>query len=166
MATAFTDKPLPHAAPRGEAAGMMPAIYPLHVILSSYPIACFTGAFLTDWAYAVSQEMQWANFSAWLIVAGLVMGVLAGIAGLVDFIANRRARRGRTGWLHGLGNGLAMLLALLNAFIHSRDAYTSVMPWGLFLSAVVAVLVLVTSWLGTRQTVQAHWNKASGEIAA
>ncbi|WP_241127804.1 DUF2231 domain-containing protein [Novosphingobium terrae] len=144
---------------------MLPAIYPLHVILSAYPIACFTGAFLTDWAYVASTQMQWANFSAWLIVAGLVMGVLAGIAGLIDFIANRRVRRPRAGWLHGLGNGLVMLLALLNAFVHSRDAYTSVMPLGIFLSAVVAVLVLVTSWLGTRQTMLAHWVELDGEVA-
>lgn len=158
MATA-PDSALPHAH-RSEAAALrngpaFPASYPLHVILSAYPIACFTGAFLTDWAYLASYEMQWANFSAWLIVAGLVMGVLTGIAGLVDFFSSRRMRRPRAGWWHGLGNGLVMLLALLNAFVHSRDAYTSVMPWGILLSLLTAVLVLVTSWLGTRQTMQA-----------
>lgn len=132
-----------------------PATYPLHVILSAYPIACFTGAFLTDWAYATTYEMQWANFSVWLITAGLVMGVLAGIAGIVDFTSSRRMRTRRTGWPHSLGNALVMLLSLWNVFVHSRDAYTSVVPTGITLSAIVAILVLVTSWLGTKQAMEA-----------
>jgi uncharacterized membrane protein len=41
-----------------------------------------------------------------------------------------------------------MMLALINAFIHSRDAWTSVMPAGLILSAIVAVLAVATSWMG------------------
>jgi uncharacterized membrane protein len=129
--------------------------HPLHVILSAYPIACFTGAFVTDLAYVATDEMQWANFSAWLIVVGLVMGVLAGVAGIVDVLFNRRMRMGRSGWPHGLGNLLVMLLALWNAFVHSRDAYTSVMPLGITLSALTAALVVVTSWLGARQTMEA-----------
>lgn len=132
-----------------------PVTYPLHVILSAYPIACFTGAFLTDWAYAKTYEMQWANFSVWLITAGLVMGVLAGIAGIVDFASSRRMRTRRAGWPHSLGNGLVILLSLWNVFVHSRDAYTSVVPTGITLSAIVAILVLATSWLGTRQAMEA-----------
>jgi uncharacterized membrane protein len=149
----FPDHPSLHrVATPGQA---FPAGYPLHVILSAYPIACFTGAFLTDWAYAATYEMQWANFSAWLIVGGLVMGVLTGLAGLVSFFSSRRMRRSRAGWWHGLGNGLVMLLALLNAFVHSRDAYTSVVPLGIILSALTGALVLMKSWLGTRQTMEA-----------
>jgi len=144
----------PYAPPPPRAALHVPG-HPLHVILSAYPIACFTGAFVTDLAYAGTYEMQWANFSAWLIVVGLVMGVLAGVAGIVDFLLNRRMRTRRSGWPHGLGNGLVMLLSLWNAFVHSRDAYTSVVPLGITLSAVVAMLVVVTSWLGARQTVEA-----------
>ncbi len=44
---------------------------------------------------------------------------------------------------------LALLLSLINAFVHSRDAYTSVVPTGLILSGIVALLVLISSWLGS-----------------
>ncbi len=123
--------------------------HPLHVILAAYPIACFTGAFVTDLAYAETYQMQWANFSVWLIAVGVVMGVLAAIAGLVDYALHRGDRARRSASLHTLGNALALLLAVVNGFVHSRDAYTSVMPTGLVLSAIVAVLVLVSSWLGS-----------------
>jgi uncharacterized membrane protein len=132
------------------------ATYPLHVILAAYPIACFTGAFLTDLAYAQTYEMQWANFSVWLITAGLIMGGLAALAGIADYLVNRRRPERRVGWPHTVGNLLVLLLSLWNVFVHSRDAYTSVVPTGIILSGIVAVLVLITSWIGTSITYRQH----------
>ena len=123
--------------------------HPIHIILAAYPIACFTGAFLTDIVYAQTYEMMWANFSIWLITVGLVMGVLAAVVGIADYLAHRRDRARRSASPHTIGNVLVLLLSLVNAFVHSRDAYTSVVPTGLILSGIVAVLVLVSSWLGT-----------------
>ncbi len=133
---------------RADQPSVSPA-HPIHVILAAYPIACFTGAFLTDIAYAETYEMMWANFSVWLIAAGLVFGALAAIAGIVDYLVYRRQRPRRSASPHSIGNALVLLLSLANVFVHSRDAYTSVVPTGLILSGIVAVLVLVTSWLGT-----------------
>jgi uncharacterized membrane protein len=126
-----------------------PATHPLHVILSAYPIACFTGALVTDIVYVNSYNMQWANFSVWLIAAGLVMGALAVLAGIVDFAIYRRRNR-PGGWLHAIGSIVMLLIALANELVHSRDAYTSVMPTGIILSAIVAVLVILLSWIGAR----------------
>jgi uncharacterized membrane protein len=42
----------------------------------------------------------------------------------------------------------AALLSLLNVFIHSRDAWTSVVPQGLILSIVVAVCLTIIGWRG------------------
>ena len=41
-----------------------------------------------------------------------------------------------------------LILATLNMFVHSRDAWTSVVPWGLTLSAVVVLIMLFTGWMG------------------
>ena len=146
-----------HPVPATRASAHSPA-YPLHVILSAYPIACFTGAFVTDIVYAKSYNMQWANFSVWLITVGLIMGVLAGVAGIIDYLANRPTRR--SGRMHSIGNAIVLLLSLWNVFVHSRDGYTSVVPTGIILSGIVALLVLVTSWLGTRWA----WRNATTEI--
>lgn len=123
--------------------------HPLHIILASYPIACFTGAFLTDIVYTETTDMMWANFSVWLITAGLVMGVLAAVVGIVDYVVSRNVRTRRPAWPHTAGNTMILLLSLWNVFVHSRDAYTSVVPTGLILSGTVAVMVLITSWLGS-----------------
>ena len=49
-----------------------------------------------------------------------------------------------------------MMLSLFNVFIHSRDGYTSVMPAGIILSGIVALLVLVTSWIGASLALRTH----------
>lgn len=122
--------------------------HPVHGILSAYPLAFFTGALATDIIYSQSTNMMWANFSAWLIAAGILMGVLAGLVGIVDAIAARGRRRRARPWPHSLLTGAMMIVALVNAFIHSRDAWTSVVPTGIVLSAVATGLALVSSWMG------------------
>jgi uncharacterized membrane protein len=117
-------------------------------MLVPFPIACFTGALLTDIVYWKTAEIMWADFAAWLLFAGLVMGALAAIAGLVDFLSNRLIRALPTAWLHMAGNIVVMLLALFNSFVHSRDAWTSVVPTGLILSALTVVVMWFTGWLG------------------
>jgi uncharacterized membrane protein len=51
-------------------------------------------------------------------------------------------------WPHAVGYALAVLLSLLNAFVHSRDGYTAVVPTGLALSGLVVVILLITGWAG------------------
>jgi uncharacterized membrane protein len=41
-----------------------------------------------------------------------------------------------------------LILATLNMFVHSRDAWTSVVPWGLTLSALVVLILMFTAWTG------------------
>lgn len=122
--------------------------HPIHGILSAYPLAFFTGALATDIIYSQSTNMMWANFSAWLIAAGILMGVLAAVVGIIDAVAARGRQRRARPWAHSLLTGAMMILALVNAFIHSRDAWTSVVPTGITLSAIVTVLALASSWMG------------------
>lgn len=133
------------AAPRSTA---RIAGHPIHPMLVPFPIAFFTGALVTDIAYWRTENIVWSDFSSWLIAGGLVMGGLAALFGLIDFLSQRRIRAQAPAWPHALGNIVVLLLALLNAFVHSRDGWTSVMPWGLTLSAVVVALMCVTGWLG------------------
>jgi uncharacterized membrane protein len=42
----------------------------------------------------------------------------------------------------------AALLSLLNALVHSRDAYSAVAPEGLELSALVSAILVIVGWRG------------------
>ncbi len=117
-------------------------------MLVPIPIACFVGTLVSDLAYWRTADMLWADFSAWLLTVGLVVAAFAALAGIIDFLGDRRVRALRPAWIHALGNVVALILAIINAFVHSRDAYTSVVPTGLILSALVVLILLVTGWNG------------------
>jgi uncharacterized membrane protein len=121
---------------------------PLHAMLVPIPMVCFVATLVTDIVYWRTAAMLWADISAWLLVVGLIVSVFAATAGLIDFFGDRRIRELRSAWIHGLGNIAALVLSICNALIHTRDAYTSVVPSGLILSALVVVILLVTGWNG------------------
>jgi len=124
------------------------ARHPIHPMLVPFPIACFVGALATDIAYAMTAQMMWSDFSAWLLVAGLIMGILAAIAGLIDFLGNPEIRAQTPAWPHLLGNATVLVLSFFNALVHTRDAWASVVPTGLILSVIVVLILPVTGWLG------------------
>jgi uncharacterized membrane protein len=106
-------------------------------------------ALATDLMYWKTSNWQWANSSAWLISAGLVLALLATIVLIVDFATGRV---GRVNWISFVPVAAAALLSLLNVFIHSRDAWTSVVPQGIALSAIVTVLLLMAAASGWQVT--------------
>jgi uncharacterized membrane protein len=122
--------------------------HPIHPMLVPFPIACFVGTLVTDMAYWKTAEMMWADFSAWLLFAGLVIGSFAAIAGMIDFLNNRLIRALARAWFHPAGNALVLVLAFFSALVHSRDAWTSVVPAGLVLSALTVIVMLFTGWMG------------------
>jgi len=122
--------------------------HPIHAMLVPFPVTCFIGAFVTDLIYSRTYNLQWQYFSIWLLTAGSVMGGLAALFGFVDYFGDRRVRHARPANWHMALNLLAGLLSLINAFIHSRDGWTAVVPEGLILSGLVVLLLGVSGWLG------------------
>jgi uncharacterized membrane protein len=116
-------------------------------MLASFSAAYFVGALATDFVYWQMPDVMWERFSIWLIMAGLVMAGLAVAAYVINTLAGRR-RRGAPAWPHLAGYALAVFLAVINAFVHSRDGYTAVVPTGLMLSASVVIVLLLTQ-IGT-----------------
>ncbi|WP_198161967.1 DUF2231 domain-containing protein [Sphingomonas sp. TDK1] len=112
---------------------------PLHPIVLGLPFVCFLAAMVTDIAYVRTYDIAWKNFSDWLLAGGMVLGALGAIVGLVD-LARPAVRANRLLTPYAIAYAVAMVLALINNFIHSRDAYGA-MPTGLILS-VLTVLVL------------------------
>ena len=120
---------------------------PIHPILVSFSAACFVGAFITDIVYWQTVAVIWETFSDWLITVGLILAGFAIIVFVIDFVRGKHVRT--LAWPHAIGYVIAVLLSLINAFVHSRDAYTSVVPTGLTLSALVVLILLVSAWVGS-----------------
>jgi uncharacterized membrane protein len=76
------------------------------------------------------------------------MGALSVVVGLIDLVGHRRHPKLIPVWPLVLATAVAFLLALTNAFVHSRDGYTAVVPTGLILSGIVVIILLSTMWAG------------------
>jgi uncharacterized membrane protein len=120
---------------------------PIHKMLVSFSAAYFAGALVTDLVYWQIPDVLWERFSIWLIAAGLVMAGFAAIAYVIDLAGRRQVET--PAWPRVVGYVLAVLLSLMNAFVHSRDGYTAVVPTGLMLSGLVIVVLSLTAWVGT-----------------
>ena len=111
-----------------------------HAFLLAATVPLFFGAWLGDYAYWRSYQVEWSNFASWLLVGALVFGGGALLFAVID-----RVRGVRTPVLLLL-QLLTWGLGFFDALIHARDAW-AVMPTGLVLSAIVAVLAAVSAWV-------------------
>ena len=130
----------------------------LHPGLIASGATLLMAGFASDVLYWRSLLFQWNNVSGWLIAGGLVLALLAAIAFVIDLLLKRIER---VSWWRFAGLTVAALLGLLNAFVHSRDGYTAVVPQGIILSAVVTVILLLVGlgggWsLASRRTALYH----------
>jgi uncharacterized membrane protein len=116
---------------------------PIHKMPASFSAAYFAGALVTDLVYWQMPDVMWERFSIWLITVGLIMAGVAAIAYVIDLLGGRQIDR--PAWPRAVGYGLAVLLSLLNAFVHSRDGYTAVVPTGLTLSGIVVAVLILTA---------------------
>ncbi|HEX5184864.1 MAG TPA: DUF2231 domain-containing protein [Allosphingosinicella sp.] len=122
--------------------------HPIHPALVSYPIAFFTAAFLTDLAFLILHEVYWATFSFWLLVAGLVTAALAALAGLTDFLGDRRIRDLSDAWMHMVGNVTAVVIELVNLILRLHDHAGPIASPGVYLSGIAFLILGFTGWKG------------------
>jgi len=124
-----------HATPRR--ALVANAIYGL---LNPIPFGFFVAALIFDLVYSRSAVMLWGKAAAWLITFGLLFAVVPRLINLVQvWITSRRAAM-RPHKLDFWLNLFGIAAAIVNAFVHSRDAYAMV-PAGVWLSACTVVLL-------------------------
>lgn len=118
------------------------APHPVHALLLGFPIALFLSALVSDIAYLRSAEVQWTNFSSWLIVGALVFGGLVLAWALISLVLGWRGTERRQRLLYAGLLAVMWGLGLTNAFKHSQDGWSSVGAFGLTLSILCSLLAL------------------------
>jgi len=124
------------------------AEHPLHPVFIVFPAAFLTALLASDIVFAVTRNPFWAGVSAWLAMAGVVMGGVAGLAGIIEFLFIRRVRELSAGWVHGISNVIVLLLAIVNVWLRWGDPVGKALPSGIVLSAITFIILVISAWLG------------------
>jgi uncharacterized membrane protein len=141
------------AAPRRSAVAN--AVYGL---LNPIPFGCFVAALIFDITYANSAVILWDKGASWLITFGLLFAVIPRILNLVQVWITGRQVALRAEKIDFFLNLLAIIAAIFNAFVHSRDAY-AVVPAGVWLSLCTVLLIAI----GNIIMAAPHW-VAAGDL--
>lgn len=118
---------------------MANAIYGL---LNPIPFGFFVAALIFDIIYARSAVVMWGKGAAWLITLGLLFAVIPRLINLVQVWITSRRFAMRADKLDFWLNLFAIVAAIFNAFVHSRDAY-AVVPAGIWLSVCTVILLSI-----------------------
>jgi uncharacterized membrane protein len=140
--------------------------HPIHPMLIPFPIAFFVATFVCDLVYWQTGNAAWANATIWLLGAGIVMAVLAALAGLTDVIGEPRIRTLDAVWWHAGGNVIVVLIQLYNWFARYQEGAAAILPKGLILSLVVVCILLCTGWKGWNMVYRHRVGGADAEVAA
>ena len=122
--------------------------HPIHQMLIVFPLGLLGMSVVFDLVYFGTEQMVFSVVAYWMIVAGIVGGLLAAPFGLIDWAsipAGTRAKR--IGATHGIGNVIVLLLFVGSALL--RDGAEAPPPASAYVCSFLGVLLsLVTAWLG------------------
>jgi uncharacterized membrane protein len=117
-------------------------------MLIVFPLGLLATAVVFDVIYLITGTVIMASVAYWMIVAGIIGGLIAAPFGLIDWLAiPRRTRAKRVGVMHGLGN-VAVLLLFIGSWLLRRNVPEAPGVLAYILSFAGAGLALVTGWLG------------------
>ncbi len=111
-------------------------------VLNPIPFGCFVAALIFDITYAHSGVILWDKGASWLITIGLLFAVIPRIVNLAQVWVTGRRVALRAEKIDFFLNLLAIIAAIFNAFVHSRDAY-AVVPAGIWLSLCTVLLIAI-----------------------
>jgi uncharacterized membrane protein len=118
----------------------------LYALLNPIPFGCFVAGLIFDIIYAKTAVILWNRGAAWLIFFGLLFAVVPRLINLARVWVTSRRTSTSTDTLDFWLNLLAIVAAIVNAFVHSRDAY-AVVPTGVWLSAFTVILLSIANIL-------------------
>ncbi|WP_406827678.1 DUF2231 domain-containing protein [Microbulbifer sp. ARAS458-1] len=122
--------------------------HPIHAMSVAFPVALTFCTFGADCLYWFTGESFLARAAIWAAGTGFFFGMMAGFTGLFELLLVRGIRARAAPWTHSII--AVMLLSLLGANWGQRlSGYEAgVLPYGILMSALSVVLVIVTGWHG------------------
>jgi uncharacterized membrane protein len=120
----------------------------MHPILIVFPLGLLSTGVVFDVIHLIWGNLTMATVAYYMIVAGIIGGILAAVPGWIDWFAIRSGTRAKSvGLIHGVGNAVVLLLFIGSWWLR-RYAPERPETFAYILSFAGAGLALFTGWLG------------------
>jgi uncharacterized membrane protein len=122
--------------------------HPIHPMLVPFPLALLLTSVIFDVLGLLGTLEEWHAIAFWLLLLGLVFGLVAYIFGWLEYYKIPKGTRAKQVALyHGVGNSAVLGLFAFSAGIRA-DAPPTLDPLALVASLAGAAVLGVTAWLG------------------
>jgi len=120
----------------------------VHAMLITFPIGLLVTAAIFDVVHLVTNSGPWTTISYYMIVAGIIGGLVAAVFGFIDYLAIPGETRAKgVGRIHGIGNVIVVLLFVTSWWLR-RGSPEAPSGAALTFSFLGVALASVTAWLG------------------
>jgi len=122
----------------------------LHQMLIVFPLGLLVTSVAFDgFYYFGDRNPRWADIAYWMIVSGLITGLVAAVPGAIDWAAIPSGTRAKAvGMWHGLGNLIGVVGLFGASWYLRRDHPTAPSGTALILSLLGLIVGGATAWLG------------------
>jgi uncharacterized membrane protein len=128
--------------------------HPIHPMLVAFPLGLLITSIIFDIIHWITGNGYWSEIAFWMIAAGTIGGIMAAIAGTIDWIGIPSGTRAkRVGILHGAGNYVILALFVVSGLMRlNAPANPSIAAY--VLSFLGAEMLAATGWLGPELTLR------------
>ena len=111
-------------------------------VLNPVPYGLFVGTLIFDILYAITRNVFWGKGAAWLVTTGLLFAIVPRVINLCHVWLPSRYPVTSLERLDFWLNLVGIVAAIVNAFVHSRDAY-AIVPLNVILSTITVALLSI-----------------------
>jgi uncharacterized membrane protein len=120
----------------------------IHPIMIVFPLGLLGTSVVFDYLALFLGASPYSTVAYWMILSGVIGGILAAAFGWIDWFAIPSGTRAKTiGLTHGMVNVLALVLFAASWYLRF-DTPAVIVPVAVVISSVALVLALVGGWLG------------------
>ncbi len=132
---------------KDKASAIAVAGHPLHAMSVHFPIALVFGTLAVDVFYWWTADPFWLRVGLWTAGTAFVAGMAAGVVGTLELLLVPGIRARVASWAHAIAAVTLISVAGANWGLRLLEP-DAVLPHGLLLSALAAVLTGMAGWHG------------------
>lgn len=116
----------------------------IYNLLNPVPYGFFIAGWIFDIIYLYSTNVMWGKSASWLIALGLIFAIVPRLINLAQVWFVPPSPRLPAAKIDFWLNVIAIISAIVNCFVHSRDAY-AIAPQNVVYSTLTVICVLLAN---------------------